>query len=184
MSYPFRIGDKIYLRPIEPPDADKCVRWLNDPLINQFLLTGRFPINSLREEAWIEQLYTGDDSTALAICLNENDLHIGICGMDSISWVDRSAVLGIFIGERTLHGKGYGTEAMRLLVQHGFDTLNLNRVELGVFSHNVAALRSYEKLGFVVEGTKRQARFRGGQYRDEITLALLRHEWLSDGASE
>jgi len=177
MSHPCRIGEHVYLRPVEPSDNDRFVRWINDPLINQFILSGRFPVNTSKEMSWIEGLYKDDSRAVFAICLTDNDLHIGVCGMDTISWVDRATSAGIFIGERSLHGKGHGTEAMKLLVCHAFETLNLNRVELGVYEHNTAARRSYEKLGFTVEGTKRQARFANGQYRDELIMAVLRDEW-------
>jgi RimJ/RimL family protein N-acetyltransferase len=85
--------------------------------------------------------------------------------------------VGIFIGEKRLWNQGYGTDAMRLLLQHGFNTLNLNRVALDVYDTNLRAVRSYEKAGFVHEGRKRQAIFKDGRYVDILQMSVLRAEW-------
>jgi RimJ/RimL family protein N-acetyltransferase len=85
--------------------------------------------------------------------------------------------LGIFIGDKRYWNKGYGTEVMRLLLRHGFSTLNLNRVFLRVFETNPRAIRSYEKAGFVFEGRMRQAEFIDGKYCDVILMSVLRSEW-------
>jgi hypothetical protein len=81
--------------------------------------------------------------------------------------------VGIFIGEKTLWNKGYGTEAMRLLLRHGFETLNLNRICLRVFETNPRAVRSYEKAGFMLEGRERQGMYKDGQYIDVLMMSIL-----------
>jgi diamine N-acetyltransferase len=86
---------------------------------------------------------------------------------------------GIFIGDKSLWDKGYGTEAVELLLLHGFQTLNLNRIYLRVYSTNLRAKRSYEKAGFVLEGTLRQAMYRHGQYADIHIMSVLRPEWAA-----
>jgi RimJ/RimL family protein N-acetyltransferase len=83
------------------------------------------------------------------------------------------------IGDKTCWGKGYGTEVMSLLLRHCFGTLNLNRVQLRVFSRNARARRTYEKVGFIEEGTLRQAGYNQGKYDDTIIMGILRSEWLS-----
>nr|WP_206076217.1 GNAT family protein [Marinitoga lauensis] len=72
---------------------------------------------------------------------------------------------------------GYGTEAMKLLVNFIFDEMNINKVKLHVFSFNKRAIRSYEKVGFKVEGVLREQIFREGKYHDEIIMGILRREW-------
>jgi RimJ/RimL family protein N-acetyltransferase len=104
-------------------------------------------------------------------------LPIGNCGFIKIDWRSRSGEVGIFIGEKRLWNQGYGTDAMRLLLRHGFDTLNLNRIALDVYDTNLRAVRSYEKAGFVHEGRKRQAIFKGGKYVDILQMSVLRQEW-------
>jgi RimJ/RimL family protein N-acetyltransferase len=81
------------------------------------------------------------------------------------------------IGEVSRQNRGYGTEAVRLLVRYGFEILNLNRIGLSVFANNLRAIRTYQKAGFVHEGCLRQARFHGGRYEDEYRFAILREEW-------
>ena len=83
---------------------------------------------------------------------------IGTYAFDDIDWRIRSAEFGIMIGDKTYWNRGYGTEAVRLLCQHGFNTLNLNRIFLHVFENNPRAIRAYEKAGFILEGRERQAR--------------------------
>ena len=88
--------------------------------------------------------------------------------------------MGIHIGERDFWGKGYGTDALRVLLHYGFDELNLQRVSLSVLEGNARAMRSYEKCGFRLEGRERQAWAYDGRRWDEIYMGLLREEWRSN----
>jgi len=85
--------------------------------------------------------------------------------------------VGIAIGDKSFWNKGCGTEAMGLLLRHGFDTLNLNRVFLRVHEPNKRAIRAYEKAGFIKEGCLRQAVFKNGSYQDMFIMSVLRSEW-------
>jgi RimJ/RimL family protein N-acetyltransferase len=81
------------------------------------------------------------------------------------------------IGEKSLWNMGYGTEVMRLMLKHGFNTLNLNRIALEVYENNPRAIRSYEKAGFFLEGRKRQGMYKNGRYIDIFLMSVLRSEW-------
>ena len=94
-----------------------------------------------------------------------------------VDWNHRNAWLGIGIGEADYRGKGYGTDAMRLLVGYGFRELDLYRIQLGVFRNNLRAIRCYEKVGFVHEVVKRAEVYRDGQRIDCLYMGLLRSEW-------
>jgi len=177
MNTPFLVGNKIYLRPLEIEDLERCVRWINNEEINQFLLVGRTPFNRIREEEWLRSLYKDQRNIVLAIVLKENDEHIGNVGIHFISWVDRYGILGIMIGEKKHWDKGYGTEATRLMVNYAFNTLNLKRVELSVFEFNERAIKCYLKAGFKEEGRLKNRRFKAGRYWDEIVMAVLRENW-------
>ena len=85
--------------------------------------------------------------------------------------------MGIQIGERDYWGKGYGTDALRVLLRYAFDELNLQRVSLSVLEGNARAMRSYEKCGFRYEGRERHAWAYDGRRWDEIYMGLLREEW-------
>ncbi|HPH95441.1 MAG TPA: GNAT family protein [Anaerolineaceae bacterium] len=106
-----------------------------------------------------------------------DDKLIGGVGLWISDWASRNAWVGIGIGEREYWGKGYGTEAMRLIVRFGFRELNLNRISLDVFGYNERAVRSYEKVGFKVEGRMREWINRAGVRSDLIYMGLLRREW-------
>jgi RimJ/RimL family protein N-acetyltransferase len=177
MGYPYAIGETVYLRAVERDDIERCLRWINDPEVTRFLVAGRKPATRKRQEEWIDKANATEHEMVFAICLVENDLHIGNCGLHEIDPVDRRAVVGILIGERSMQSKGHGTAAMRLLLDHAFETLNLERVQLSVYSNNPRAQRVYERLGFKHEGVLRKNRYKRGEYVDEIVMGLLRAEW-------
>jgi RimJ/RimL family protein N-acetyltransferase len=104
--------------------------------------------------------------------------HIGNCGLHNIDWKNRVTEVGIMIGEKEYQGKGYGTEAMELLLKYGFETVNLNRIQLHVYDFNIRAIKSYTKIGFIEEGRMRQAQFKNGKYCDMILMSMLHEEWL------
>jgi diamine N-acetyltransferase len=102
---------------------------------------------------------------------------IGNSSFFAFDWIARSAEVGIMIGDKTVWSQGYGTEVMTLLLRHGFETLNLNRVYLRVHADNKRAIRTYEKAGFVHEGCMRQAVYKSGQYGDLLYMSVLSEEW-------
>jgi len=174
---PFLIGDNIYLRAIEMEDAPRFVEWLNDPEVRCYLARNFPPLNLGREREWIENLYKDQNSVTFAIVLKESDKLIGSTGLGDIDWRNRHAAFGIAIGDKTEWSKGHGTEATKLMVRYGFETLNLNRIFLTVFDHNPRAMRVYEKAGFLKEGVLRQDRYVNGAYRDTIVMGILREGW-------
>jgi RimJ/RimL family protein N-acetyltransferase len=172
-------GERLRLRAIERADVGHFYEWVNDPEVT-LGLSLYLPMSNLDEEHWFESIATRDShERPLAIELREGEAWrlIGNCGAFAIEWVNRSAELGIMIGDKSAWNKGYGTEAMTLLAGHCFDTLNLHRVFLRVFADNLRARRSYQRAGFVEEGALRQAVFRRGAYQDAILMSLLRNEW-------
>ena len=172
----FYEGDRIYLRPIELTDEQKLRKWINDPEIWQYL-THRPPINAVREREFI--IGRSPTEYCFGIVVRSGDKLIGSAGLHQIHPVNRSAMLGIAIGDKQYHGKGFGTEAVRLVVRYGFEELNLNRIALHVFAHNFRAIGCCQKAGFVHEGCQRQALYRGGRYVDEYVFAILKKDWES-----
>ena len=179
-------GDRIRLRANERDDIALFVRWLNDPEVRRGLLI-HLPISQAEEEVWFENmLKRPKEQRPLLIEVRQKDnasageswIPIGNCAFDDIDWRNRSGVVGIVIGEKSYWNQGYGTETMLLLLKHGFQTLNLNRISLLVFANNQPAIRAYEKAGFAHEGRMRQAEYRGGQYLDVLLMSVLREEWV------
>jgi diamine N-acetyltransferase len=178
-------GERIRFRAVEREDLPTFVRWLNDPEVQQGIMIFH-PFSQAQEENWFEGMIKRPvEEQVLGIEVKEplgeegieNWKLIGSLGFTDISWRIRSAEFGILIGEKEYWGKGYGTEAVRLLTQYGFNTLNLNRIFLRVFEDNHRAIRAYEKAGFTLEGRMRQAEFHLGKYLDVLIMSVLRSDF-------
>lgn len=170
---------RVRLRAIERSDIPRFVTWLNDPEVTEGLLL-YLPMSQAQEEQWFETILKKPPSEhPLAIEINTPSgwTPAGNCGFHSIDWRNRSGEVGIFIGEKKFWNQGFGFEVMRLLLRHGFNTLNLNRIYLQVFDNNLGAIRAYEKAGFVHEGRLRQDVYKNGVYHDVLVMGILRSEW-------
>ena len=173
---------RVFLRPFEAADAETYRRWRADA--EPMTLAGwheRAPLSLAQVEKRIAGLGDGQgkDGYAFLICLVEGERPIGEVLLMDIDRVNGSAEVGIFIGEPDEWGKGYGTDAVRALVDFGFTELRLERVWLEVATDNARAERSYAKVGFTREATLRHDRWEGGRYTDGHIMSILRDEWLS-----
>ncbi|OQY09032.1 MAG: GNAT family N-acetyltransferase [Marinitoga sp. 4572_148] len=171
-------GKFVRLRAYSKNDLKKALEYINDYEIKKFLTPGiPFPYKMEDEEKWYENINpNGKGIYDFAIELKETNEYIGGCGINNVDWKNSVATVGVFIG-KPFFNKGYGTEAMDLLVDFVFNEMNMNKVKLHVFSFNKRAIKSYEKVGFKVEGVLREQIFREGKYHDEIIMGLLRREW-------
>lgn len=175
-------GKRIRLRAPERDDIPMFREWLNDPQVRAGL-TVYLPLSICNEERWFDNMLDGpatEQPLVIEIKQEKTWLSIGNCGFHNIDWRNRSAEVGLFIGETKHWNQGFGTETMRLLLTHGFETLNLHRIALQVYENNPGAIRSYEKAGFTFEGRQRQAEFQSGKYWDVIIMSILRSEWSAD----
>lgn len=173
-------GERIQLGPVKREYIEPYLKWFNDPELTQYL-SMFLPLTRMKEEDWFENLKNRKDTIVFGILLldaNGVEKLIGNCGLHDIDWKNRTTEVGIMIGEKELHGKGYGTEAMELLLEYGFQTVNLNRIQLHVYDFNIRAIKSYTKIGFVEEGRLRQAQFKNGKYHDMILMSMLCEEWV------
>ncbi|MFN8384581.1 MAG: GNAT family protein [Anaerolineales bacterium] len=174
-------GDRIRLRAVEREDVSKFHEWVNDPEVTRGLAM-YLPMSLADEEYWFDSHAKRDPREkpfAIDVRKGKSWKLIGNCGVFGISDVNSSAELGIMLGDKTEWNKGYGSEVMSLLVRHCFETLNLNRAYLKVYTENVRAVRSYEKAGFVLEGRLREAVYKFGKYDDVLVMSVLRSEWTS-----
>lgn len=172
-------GERIRLRAVEREDVKQFHEWVNDPEVTRGLSL-YLPLSMQDEENWFEGITKRDPNEkpfAIEIRKGRNWKLIGNCGVFNIDFVNRSGELGIIIGEKAEWNKGYGAETMTLLLRHGFETLNLHRLFLRVYSTNVRAVRSYEKAGFLLEGRLREAVYKRGRYDDVLIMSVLRSEW-------
>ena len=105
---------------------------------------------------------------------------IGSVSLEKIDWKDRNATLGIMIGEEEYRSKGYGTEAIRLILEYGFKYLNLQNIKLDLMEFNERALKCYQKCGFKEYGRRRKCKYINGKYYDTISMDILAEEFEGD----
>ena len=170
-------GERIYLRGIERDDLNRCHDWMSDPGVRA-TLAQRYPMSLAREADWVERATRGQDPSEMnfAICILEDDRHIGNCGLVAIDRDNRTATLGILIGEADFRGRGLGRDAVRTLCRFAFDEMDLHKIRLDVYASNSAAIRTYEAVGFRSEGVLREEAYREGRRADMIRMGLLRGE--------
>ena len=163
-------GKKCYLSPLDPNDAEKFTAWLNDMdiLVNISLYSS---VISLENEKVLLQNFSKDHN--YSIIDMEKDELIGSCGFMDVDHVNQTAEAGIFIGNKSYWNKGYGTEALSLLVDYGFSALNFHNIMLRVYAFNKGAIRCYEKTGFKPIGTRREALCRNLQRHGVVYMDIV-----------
>jgi RimJ/RimL family protein N-acetyltransferase len=175
-SQPVMKSKRVALTALTADDLPVLFRWIND----RELVVRNAPYKLVTEEqhrAWFDAVQRRQDVKIFAIRLLDSGKLIGSCQLHSIHDVHRSAELQMRLGESEERNHGYGTETLQLLLRYAFQDLGLHRVSLHVFSTNEAAIRLYEKAGFVREGTLRRAACIEGQCLDVIVMGLLREEY-------
>jgi RimJ/RimL family protein N-acetyltransferase len=173
-------GKRVLLRPVKRSDISYFLKWFNDREVVQYVGV-YLPMTEMSEEKFIEELGTvrARSDIILVIEVVEGDATkaIGNCGLHGISPKDHDAVFGIVVGEKDYWNKGYGLEAARLLIDYGFQQLNLHRISSSALAFNERSIRLHKRLGFQEEGRLRQAMFKNGQYYDRVEFGILREEW-------
>ncbi len=172
-------GNKVYLSPCQPEDAPLWTKWLNDPEVTFSLGDEVYQLVSYRDQEELILRGENEHFKPFSIIDLSTDKAIGRCLLFNINWVDRRAGTGIFIGEKSYWNQGCGTEALQLLLDYGFNLLNLNSIELGVFDFNKRAIQSYKKAGFREIGIRRQFRFIAGKPHDLVLMDILAEEFTS-----
>jgi len=176
----FIVGEKVYLRPLRDEDAEgPYPSWLNDAEVCAGNSHHVFPYAKEQAREYIRGVRGRRDCLVLAIIVpeGEHERHIGNMSLQSIDYVWGSAEFGVLIGDRTAWGKGYGKEAMRLILAHAFRSLNLHRVYCGTFDTNPGMRRLAAYVGMREEGRRREAAFKDGRYVDIVEFGVLRSEF-------
>ena len=172
-------GELVILRALEEEDAYELIKYVNDIEIFQYLTLYR-PLSLQDEFEFIRRVreeMKQNRSFSFAIVDKEANKLIGTIGLHNVDWISRNAELGIVIWKKEYWGRGYGTDAMKLLLYYGFTFLNLHRIWLRVYSFNKRAIRAYEKIGFKMEGTLREHVFKNGRYLDIHIMGILKYEF-------
>ena len=171
-------GDRLAIGPWRHDLVDTYLRWFNDMTVARTL---NHPRQVTRRELTASMEAQEVDETAQGFTIYERDtwLPIGNAALTNIDYRDRTCDFEIVIGEGTARGKGFGTEATRLVLDHAFTVLGMRNVMLKVYAFNRAGIRAYEKAGFREFGRRRQAAEMNGQAWDVVYMECLRDEFES-----
>lgn len=181
-------GKKVLLRPVRRSDIQYFLKWFNDPEVIQYLNL-YLPMTEMAEEKFIEELGASRAQNTVMFVIEaiEGDSSkpfdaaqgkpIGNTSLVNISARDHNATFGIAIGEKDYWSKGYGTEAARLIINYGFEQLNLHRINSGAFAFNERSLKMHKRVGFKEEGRQREYIFKNGKFHDHVLFGMLREEW-------
>jgi RimJ/RimL family protein N-acetyltransferase len=168
---------------VEPEDAERAYKWINDREVTRFLMA-RYPFSLASENDWAANAARPNDYSEARFAIETKDgVHIGFTGLHRGRPEERTADLGIMIGEAQYRDGGYGTDTMLTVVRFAFEQMNLHKVSLGVFEFNARAQAVYRKVGFVDEGRERHGYFQDGRYWDVLRMSILEDEWRALHAS-
>jgi len=170
------VGALCYLSPPDPADAEAWAAWDNDLEVTLPLGDEAYGMAApeRERERIVENLR--DQRPTFSILDLATDRLIGRCMLFDVDHVNRRAMLGIVIGEKDYWNRGYGQDALRLLLDYGFNLLNLNSVMLGTFEFNHRALQAYRRVGFKEIGRQREARIIAGIAYDVVLMDILAEE--------
>lgn len=167
----------VYLRAIETNDYLVFHKWRNDTQITDMLGGNRFFVSTEREKDWVANAINNDRvNLHLVICI-ANDKPVGIVNLTSINYLNRNAEFSILIGEKDLQGKSIGLKSTMLMLKHGFEELNLNKIWLTVLEDNSKAIKLYEKVGFKNEGLLRQEVYKNNKFHNMYVMSILKEEY-------
>jgi RimJ/RimL family protein N-acetyltransferase len=175
-------GTLVRLSAADPGELGKnYINWNRDTELMRLFGSGPARMSSKRVSIEYYEKELKDQPPAkfyFSIRALDDDRLLGETDLDVINWASRDAFVGIGIGNREDWGKGYGTDAMYLVLRFAFTELNLRRVTLNVFEYNPRAIRSYEKCGFCIEGRQRSALLKDGRRWDIIYMGILLEDWM------
>jgi diamine N-acetyltransferase len=168
-------GKSVQLVPLREEFRSALFEWINER--DEVLSNSAYrPVHRSQHDQWFDAIQTRADVTIFGITTLAEGRLVGSCQLHNISQVHRTAELQVRIGDTAARGKGHGREALRLLLDFGFDDLNLHRIYLHVLADNARAHALYLSLGFVEEGRLREAVFIDGARQDVFVMGILRSE--------
>ncbi|MBA7717010.1 Spermidine N(1)-acetyltransferase [subsurface metagenome] len=170
----FLEGKKVVLRPLnKEKDLERCLRWINDVEIRNYI-TAFLPKTKKQEEEWFDK---EDDGVKLAIEIKDGEC-IGNISFSGLDYRHGIAEVGIFIGEKEYWNNGYGTDAVMILLNYGFNVLNLRKIKWRALGFNKRSINCAKKCGYRTEGTLKKEIFTNGEYVDMACLAVFRKDFL------
>lgn len=168
------VGKKVNLVALEREHLKLLHEWANDPELRR-IVGPYFPVSMREKEKWFEQVAVSENKKVFMIQTKDRK-NIGYMYLN-VDWVHRKAELAVAIGEKKYWGKGYGTDAVITLLNHGFFELDLNKIYVYVFAFNKPAIRIYEKCGFKREGVLKQDYLIRGKYHDRLVMSVFKKDY-------
>lgn len=165
---------RVYLRALEPEDYKISIKWRKDDSIWAMLGGHKYFVSEAYEKKWVEDTITSGRDIKLAVCLVEGDRYIGNVYMTDIDMINRSCHSHIIIGEKDCWGKGYACEALQLAIAFMVNERGIQRIEALILEENKQSLRMHEKCGYVVEGLKKHAVYKGGVFHNQYVVAFVK----------
>ena len=169
-------GEKVFLTAIERSSLEQFRQWRNQSNLRKYFREYREISKHMQSKWFKNRVLNNPNQVDFEIHDISSEKLIGHCSLNYIDWRNRHAEFGIYVGDSDFRGGGYGKEALKLLLDYGFKTLNLNKIWCEVYSNN-NAIGLYRHLGFVDEGVMRQHHYDDGQWLDSYFLSILRTEY-------
>lgn len=162
----------VFIRPITLDDTDDIVRWRNSENVKKYFI---FQGDFTREGhlSWYNNKILTKEVLQFIIVEKENNTSIGSVFIRDIDYIHKKGEFGIFIGDDSKKGKGFGEQATKLILEYAFNVFKLHRIYLRVLADNSRAISCYKKAGFVIEGTLRDDALINGHYRDIVWMSML-----------
>ena len=176
------VGDRIFLSPVgtSNEEIEKFTEWMNDFQVTDYIGRSGNITTIIGERDWLENSSKNTESRIFDIIELKDNKLIGVISLENFNWIERSAILGVFIGDRNFRNNGYGPEAINLLLEYGFEYLNLHSIRLELLSINERAHKCYLKCGFKDTGCNREQVFLNGKYYDKLHMDILENEFTGD----
>ncbi len=173
-------GLRLRLAAPQPEDAELFARWSNDAEYTRQLDTDYArPRSTQGAAADMERFRPEPNGVTFHLRTLADDRLIGFVSIHSIEWNNQSGLISIGIGDPDYRDQGYGSEALNLALNYGFNELGLYRIGLDVIASNSRAVHAYEKAGFRHEGRLRSAVYRDNQRTDRLLMGILRDDWYA-----
>ena len=180
---PIEESDSLFLRGVTVDDVtEDYVAWMNDPEITRFLESRARVFSYCDLVSFVEEMNSTADIHFFAICLKSDGTHIGNIRLRHIDWFHRRGDVGILIGEKSVWGKGYATEAIKMITHFGLVQLGLNKLTAGCYADNKASLKAFDKNGWQQEGLLKNNVVLDGKPHDWICLGICAEDYFLDGS--
>jgi RimJ/RimL family protein N-acetyltransferase len=169
-------GNRANFRPVTINDLKIIKNWRNSQGIREY--NSQFTLlNMSNQIKWFEQINNKNSDREMFLVTDKQGKPMGICGMIHIDKKNRSGSIAIILGEQKIHGKGIGTEILKMLINYGFMKLKLHRIEAEIFSFNEISIRLFTKLSFKHDATKRDSLWRNNKWWNIHIFSLLKKDY-------